>query len=304
MLKTEEYVEIFTNIMSEGFIAIDGRGIIQVYNNKAREIFGIDREYKSTHGPGRIEEGDLVILAINNLGKDDGNLSPRDLKVLGIDDDNLEKGDSLICISKYKDQDYEADYRFLKREEDKNVLVLTKVVEGCEIEVIIDFINRSMKISVDDEDHDMDYINAVGFMVVLDQKGEMKFFQSQGYTARGESINELLQGKGFRGKGDKEENFDVLGKNIFEIHKDNPTMKKLLKIAEGENITISDEFNEINGFPTICTLQAVEKNGVRLGAALRVEDITELRELVKERDRALTELDRVERELEIGRAHV
>lgn len=299
MLKSKDYVEIYTNIMSEGFIAIDDKGTIQVYNNKAREIFGIDRDYKIAHSPGRIEDGDIVILAINNLGKDDGNLGPKDLKILGIEDEDLEKGDSIVSISRYNHRKEEPRYKFLKAEEAKNILVLTEIISGCEIEVTIDFINRSMKVSVGDEDYEMDYINAIGFMVVLDSKTmTMKFFQSQGYTARGESINELLSGKKYRGKGDKEENFDVLGRNIFEIHKDNPTMKKLLKIAGGEDITISDEFNEINGFPTICTLQAVEKDGRRLGAALKVEDITELRELVKERDKALRELDRVERQLE------
>ena len=285
--------------MSEGFIAIDTKGIIQVYNNKAREIFGIDGDYEGSHPGGKIEDGDLVILAINRFGKDDGNLVKEDLEKIGVYEDDLEKGDSIIAIGSYNTEDKIEDYIYLKGQEEKNILCLSKEIQGHEIEIIIDFINRFIRVSIDNKDYTMDYINAIGFMVVLDRINlDVKFFQSQGYTARGESINELLKEKSFRAKGVKEDNFDVIGKNIFEIHKDNPTMEKLLQIAEGEDITISDEFNDINGFPTITSLQGVEKDGKRYGAALRVEDITELREIVRERDRALKELDKVEKELE------
>ena len=41
MLNENGYVEMFTNMMSEGFIVIDSQGTIQVYNNKAKDIFGI-----------------------------------------------------------------------------------------------------------------------------------------------------------------------------------------------------------------------------------------------------------------------
>lgn len=299
MFNTDEYVEIFTNIMSEGFIVIDKEGIIQVFNNKAKEIFGIDEEYKKSHQRGEIKKGDLVILATNILGKDDGNLTPESLEILGIEDDGLEQGDSLVSISRYNDKNIKADYKFIKEKEDKNILALSKEIRGREIEVVIDYINRNIRVSVDNEEYGMDYINAIGFMVILSEEDlKLKFFQSRGYTARGESIQEILNGKIYRGKGNKGEHFDVIGKNIFEIYKDNEAMEKLLKIAQGENINISDEFNEINGIPTITTLQAVEKDARRIGAALKVEDITELREIVKERDRALTELDKIERELE------
>lgn len=299
MFNLNEYVEIFTNIMSEGFIVIDKEGIIQVYNNKAKEIFGIDEQYKINHKPGKIEDGDLVILATNILGKDDGNLTRESLKILGIKDENIEQGDSLVSISRYNDKNNIADYKYLKEKEEKNILVLTKEIMGKEIEVIIDYINRGIRVSIDNEEYGMDYINAIGFMVILSKKDlKLKFFQSRGYTARRESIQDILEGKRYRGKGNKEENFNVIGKNIFEIHKDNETIEKLLKIAQGENTTISDEFNEINGIPTITTLQSVEKDNKRIGAALKVVDITEIREVKKERDRALVELNKVERELE------
>ena len=43
----------------------------------------------------------------------------------------------------------------------------------------------------------------------------MKFYQGHGYTARGESINDLLEGKEYMAKGEGTESLDVIGKGYL-----------------------------------------------------------------------------------------
>ena len=61
MFKIDDYVNQFTDIMSEGLIFIDDKGIIQIYNNKAKEIFGIINKFDYSHDSGTIEKGDIVM---------------------------------------------------------------------------------------------------------------------------------------------------------------------------------------------------------------------------------------------------
>ncbi len=68
----KSYVKTFTNMMSEGFIVIDSEGKIQIYNDKAKEIFGIKYDGKSNHDRGKLNIGDIVIIADNSVGQDDG----------------------------------------------------------------------------------------------------------------------------------------------------------------------------------------------------------------------------------------
>ncbi len=101
----------------------------------------------------------------------------------------------------------------------------------------------------------MDYINAIGHMVVLDKDTKnMRFYQSQGYTVRKESINDLLKGGEFRGKGKYSEDLDVIGEDIFEIHKSDSIIDEFYKVAQGKDIVYEDKYEQINGIPTICTL--------------------------------------------------
>lgn len=98
-------------------------------------------------------------------------------------------------------------------------------------------------------------------------------------------------------KGENSEFLNVIGKNVFEIHKGCKTIKEFYDVAKGENISYIDEFKEINGFPTMCTLMPVDKGGERIGAALKVEDISEIKKVIRERDEALFNLEKVEKEL-------
>lgn len=86
MFKSAEHLELFTDMMSEGFIVIDSNGTIQIYNNKAKEIFGILHNQQISHPKGKIKEGDIVIIGDNAVGKDDGCLDAESLEYIGIHD--------------------------------------------------------------------------------------------------------------------------------------------------------------------------------------------------------------------------
>jgi len=297
--RSENFVKTFTDMMSEGFIVIDNKGKIQVYNRKAKEIFGISNTLHIKHQKGKIEAGDIVIIGDNAIGQDDGNLQGKSLKVIGIKNSNIKEGDSIIAIGTYKEEgSFEPMLKHLKKDHNEEVLELETTIRGVYIKAKIDFVNRLISIQVDDKEYKMAYINAIGHMVVLDgQTMEMKFYQGHGYTARGESINDLLEGKEYMAKGEGTESLDVIGKDIFEIHKSDYMIQQFYNVAKGENITYIDKFEEINGYPTMCTLLPVEEDGKRIGAALKVEDISQIKKIIAERDHAIRQLEKAENQL-------
>ena len=300
---TDEKVNMFTDMMSEGLMVLDNNGIIQVYNQKAKEIFGIVNNEQLCHDQGKIQVGDIVIIGDNNLGIDDGNLNARKLRSLGLYEENLEKGDSLIAIGTYGNKDIPPEYIYLKSGHREKTLKLDTIYSGVEIGVIIDFVNKIITIKVNEEKYTMGYIRAIGHMVILDgNTSEMRFYQSNGYTARNESISEILAKNTYRAKGENSEILNVIHKDIFEIHKGSSTIKEFYHVAKGKDLTYKNEFKEINGFPTICSLIPIDKDGIRIGAALKVEDISQIRDALKERDKALHELEKVEKELIEGKA--
>ena len=297
--KSENFVKMFTDMMSEGFIVIDKEGKIQVYNRKAKEIFGISNISQIKHQSGRLRAGDIVIIGDNSIGQDDGNLTGQSLKVIGIKNTNIEEGDSIIAIGTYKRAgDFEPILKLLKKGHNEEVLEVETTIKRVYIKAKIEFVNKIISIQVDNKEYKMTYINAIGHMVVLDGKTmEMKFYQTYGYTARGESINDLLKGREYMAKGAGTESLDVIGKDIFEIHKSDYMIQQFYNVARGENVTYVDKFEEINGYPTMCTLLPVEENGKRIGAALKVEDISQIKKIIAERDQAIRELEEAEYKL-------
>lgn len=299
MYNPDSLIRKFTDMMSEGFIFIDNKGIIQIYNTKAKEIFCIEQNYDINHQAGKIENGDIVIIGDNSIGKDDGELSPEILKCMGIADHRIQLGDAIIAVGVYNsNKSIKPVYNIAKPDHTLSTLELNCIYDGLNISGCIDFKNKNIRLSVNGEDYIVDYINYIGHIVIIDSKNKkMKFYQKHGYTAKGESICDLLKGRRYRAKGEVAENFDVIGKNIFEIHKGGNTVKEFLAAASGKDICYSSEFKEINGKPTICTLLPVNKDNKRVGAVLKIDDISEIKKVIRERDEALNYLNQIERKL-------
>jgi len=293
MFMDMDYINQFTDMMSEGFIFIDNNGKIQIYNKKAKEVFGVINNEGKGHEAGKILKGDIVIIADNNLGRDDGGLTPKDLKVIGIDDPNIDIGDPVIAVGVYKDENISPILKYTKdyREE---LMELNTVFLGVNIDAQIDFAGKAINISVNGENFEIEYINALGHIVVLDGKRKnVKFYQAKGYTIRRESIFDLFMGKDYMAKGENLE-VDVIGKDIFDIHGYVPAIKDFYEAAKGEDMSFKDKFIEINGRPTLCSLEPVNKKGKRVGALLKVKDISELKTIIEERNEALLRLEEIQ----------
>lgn len=299
MFNKDGFVRKFTDMMSEGFIFIDNKGSIQIYNNKAKEIFGINHNNEISHKQGRIQRGDIVIIGNNNIGKDDGGFTPQDISCLGIYDDNIQTGDAIVAVGVFQEEKANLPiYKYLSNLGNVKELNLSTNILDMDISSVIDFKNKEINIYVNEDKYSMTYINSIGHIVVLDGKTkDLKFYQTHGYTARGEELNNLLQGKEYRAKGENSEHFNVIGKNIFEIHNGGTTIEEFYKAATKEDISYENEFKEINGRPTICTLTPVAIDGERKGAVLKVEDISEIKKAISERDEALLNLEKMERRL-------
>lgn len=283
-----EYAKIFTNMMSEGFIFIDSNGSISLYNDSAKEIFGLINRSKIHHESGKLEKGDIVIIGNNEMGADDGNMDEESLKLLGLEQGDISEGDAFLLISEYKGKNIANIVG--KKYSEKLKLVDDSL--QMEIEGSIDFDQQRVSIVVEGDKFHMDYINAIGHMVILDGESKsLKFYQTNGYTARRESIGDLLRGASFKGKGLEGEELDVIGKNIFEIHRSESIIEDFFNVAKGRNIQYRDKYEVINGYPTLCTLNPVDEKGERIGAALKVEDISKIERVIRERDKILKELE-------------
>lgn len=300
MFAGDHLTKQFTDIMSEGFIFIDNKGIIQIYNNRAKEIFGIEHYDEFSHGAGKIEKGDIVIIGDNSIGKDDGGLSAETLECLGIRDKNIEFGDAFIAVGRYMDEGATPPVcKHIKNDGYTYGLEIDCTYDGVNIAASIDFLTRNITLSANENKFVLKYITCIGHMLVLDPTGNtVKFYQTFGYTTRGESINDLLNGKTFRAKGKGSELFDVIGKELFEIHNENLPIIEFYDAATGKDIRYLNQFKEINGIPTICSLFPVDKAGVREGAVLKIEDISEIEKIIKERDGAFEKLLLMEKQLD------
>ncbi|MCT4594170.1 MAG: sigma 54-interacting transcriptional regulator [Anaeromicrobium sp.] len=290
-----DFIRQFAHVISEGFIFIDSKGTIELYNDKAKSIFGILNNSSISHDSGKIEKGDIVIIVDNSLGKDDGYLSRKDLGKIGIKDEKITSGSAFIGIGKYEEND--SQYIYEKNRENLEVLNLKEEFHGLDIECEIDFLDKYVNIIVNKMEFKLSYIYAIGHMVVIDPiSHKVKFCQNRGYTAKGESVKELLDGKKFLGKGKNQQSFSVIGKNIYDVH-ESPLIDKFYKVAQGEKITYKNKSIEINGIPTRCSIYPIDYENKPSGAALKVEDTSLIKKIMKERDEAIDNLERMERVL-------
>lgn len=286
----------FTDEVNEGLIFIDSKGKIQLYNKRAKEIFGIIYDQGVGHPKGFIKEGDIVIIADNDLGQDDGELTPTDLSYIGIKDKNIELGDAIIGVGVYKDNKINPIYKVSKEAINNETLTMNTEFLNNNIKIKIDFSNKEIIIEINDRVYSMEYMKAVGHMVIIDRNNsDIKFYQAKGYTIRKESIHDIFLGNEFMEKGKDSKLVDVIGKNIFEVHGYIPEIKDFLKSAKGEDISFEDRFIEINGRPTSCTLIPINLSSQRIGSLLKVEDISEIRRLIKERDEALIKIENMKK---------
>jgi len=298
VLMGEALNEILDNI-SQGVIVIDTEGIITTYNKKAKEIFGIFESTKISHKSDKLKKDDLVFIVDNKVGEDDGELDYKSFEKIGIYDKNLKKGDSILAFGIYKSSNNHVNenYKIIEVSDQSGEVYLDGVYRGLKYRLSIDYSKKILGININDTIYSMNYRYAVGHMVII-RNNELVFYQSKGYTARNESLRYILEERVFREKGKNAQAINPIGDFIFNVHERNNEMDKFYRCATKEDNIVTNEFMNINGIATLSSIIPLYSEENKIGAILRVEDITELKEVIEERNVLLKNLKRTEKLLE------
>ena len=224
--------------MNAGYIYVDNDGIIGDFSELAKEILGIKTSGHQKHDVGRIEPGDIVIFADNDLGNDDM-MRPIDMKCLNISDKGINQGDIVLAIGRYKDKSAKPVYKTFSSYVPETLISLKTKIDKLEISVSLDCESRSIKVTVAGEVYGMDYLESVGHLVVLDGKTkEVKFFQAKGYGYRGEEAGELLRGKGYQSKNIEDKSTELVptvGMSAGEVLRGKGFQHELATILNAED---------------------------------------------------------------------
>ncbi|WP_073049563.1 sigma 54-interacting transcriptional regulator [Dethiosulfatibacter aminovorans] len=287
--------------LSEGIVLIDSEERIQLINNAAREIFGFMDTGTIDHPEGKLEEGDIVCIATNSLGADDGYLNAEVLRKLGFRG-KIEYGHSFVIAGKYLFEDM--DPYCIHEHVYSDIQDYSIEFENIFFNVVIDDIDKYIEIGYGEESYRLDYFYAISNMIVVDGKtGKLKFVQSLGYTSRKETPRELLEGNPFRGKGRYYRLRELIGRKISEVFQPNSTMEALGKVAGGEAVDYVKKFDKFNNMPTLCSIKPIDGGKIK-GAILIVENLSNIERAMKEKDYVLTQLNKLQKSIGSGSGFV
>ncbi len=297
LIKSEE-VERLVGQMDSGLIYIDSDYKIQMFNEKAKEIVGLKLNNIGSHSAGKIDQGDIVIIANNHLGGDDGDLTCQDLERINIKDKNIKQGDILLAISVYGNTNIEPVYKYIRGNQLKDIFSLEKNYLGNQIRASIDRENKKMEIEVNSKVFTLQYFQTIGHIVIIDgSNGDIKFFQEKGYSIRKEEIGTLLRGSSFLGKDNKSPSPDVRGSDFMEMFEDSEITKNLASYFNKESDILSNGLYYLNKRLVYCSFYVHPENAQIKGVYLLIRDGSELEDYLIDRN---TILEQVEKKLRYG----
>lgn len=288
-------LKALTDALDTGLLVVDKNEEILVFNRMAKEITGILFDNSFEHPGGSLKEGDLVIIADTSLGGDDGNLSLKELKKIGILDQRIEKGDMLVAIGTYGGQD--ASVKFVKNSSSLDQISIEKNLGGLKVKAKILARPQLLGIDVDDESYEANYMHSFGHMVVLDPDGKLKFVQAKGYSYRGEGIGELLRGKAYSEKKHHQE-LDILGKKLSEVFDQGAFRSDIKALLQGEERSIKSKLYAVQQRQIICTMNFCDEEALQ-GVVVSIQDASQLQNLLQERNQILVELEESLRKKEV-----
>lgn len=297
----------------EELFETDHKGVIYVkedrtigsYSTCAKRITGILLEGDQQHPSGQLEEGDIVIIADNELGNDD-EMSAEKLKSIGIADPNIQKGDALLAVGVYHNKKFHPQYKFIKGYNPNARFELSVNYQGFKIVSSIDFASHTSEISVDNEAYTMSYFESIGHMVVISgTQQKVKFFQARGYGLREEEIGRLLAGKPYLPKAGAEGGMDLLptvGKNLERILYGDTILKVIDQLFAQQDGCSEKGIYEIHKRPIYCVMTRVLKNSEKDGVYLTLQDASLLSEVRGERDGIIRMLEQQQKKKARDRA--
>lgn len=294
-------IELLMDNMNQGIVYVDTEKKIQICNMKAKEITGIVINSHASHDDGRIAEGDIVIIADNKLGDDDGNLGADELTMMNINDKNIREGDMVVAVGVYKNKRIEPEYKYLRAHQGTMSLKLDVNYYGFHIVASIDTENHETAININDMLYRLDYFSSVGNMVVLDgTTGDVKFFQAKGYSTRGEDAGNLLRGQAYYKKTTEDADIDVVGKKFLDFFDESQLTERLFAVLDGQGEEIKNHLYEINKRPFICNIVPWSNpdNHSVAGVFLLIQDAEQLESLLDERNEILRQMEATNEEIQ------
>lgn len=281
--------EILADALEEGLILVDQEERIRTFNRRAKEIMGVIYDINFMHPQGKLERGDIVLIADNALGVDDGKLEAKDLELLGIYDQRIRKNSALLVLGVYGED--EASYKFFHEDTPMEQLSLEARIRGFDLRASILSSAKILRLEVEDRTFDVGYMHSFGHMVVLDSKGKLKFAQSKGYSYRKEGIGELLRGASYQAKSAKEEGQGSQGYQAEELFGRGVFLNSLRELLEGKKKKISARLFEVHQRQIVASLSSLELEGGRY-VAVNLRDASKLRDLLEERNQILSALEK------------
>ena len=247
-------MDILQNVMdssSHAMFTMDRQGIVTHINQQAKERFGLFNHSLYAHSAGRLEPGDLVILATTAMGADDGNLTPEDLAVIGIRDPRLRPNDILAAVGVYKGPGVKPVYKYLRGGESVG-LHLDVTFQGVPISVHIG--DKQVAVEVREKVYSITYFVSICQAVILDHRTrQVKFWEEKGYSARKEGLGSLLRGSTYIAKSPDQE-ICVVGYHFKDFFEGELFEEHLRQVLDGQAPGFSDVAYEINGFALLASI--------------------------------------------------
>ncbi len=309
-------IELLMDSMNQGIMFLDSAMTIQHCNHLAKQITGIVFETQGSHEAGQISEGDIVIIADNKLGDDDGNLTGKDLETLNIHDKGIREGDMLVAVGVYKNKKIEPEYKYTHGHHMNTPLKLDVNYFGFHIVAEIDTEKRQNTIHVNENTYKLSYFHSIGNVVVIDgTTGNIKFFQAIGYGVRNEEIGRLLREESWAAKKADSADIDVTGRPFLELFDESALSDCIRAIMAGSQNQVINQLYEINKRPLICNVvpwngeedperyleagefvTSLEKKGLPTGVFLLIRDTQNLENMLNERNEIIRQLEAHEKE--------
>lgn len=291
-----DILESLLNTSSHAIFALDQDGIITHINRNAKEQFGLFNHSQGSHPAGRLEKGDLVIVATTAMGADDGGLQQEDLGVLGIHDRKLQPGDMLAAVGCYQaEEPVRPVYKFLRRA-DADSLHLSTEWNGTPVEVSLG--DHQADVTVGETTYSISYFLSICQVVVLDgTSGQVKFWEEKGYSARKEGAGNLLRGASFEAKGAQRE-IHVVGYYFREFFEGELFEKNLRQVLDGVVDRYVEQEYDINGYALIASILPVQEDGQIRGAIVKFRRFEDIRTTILERNTAITAAEHKYREVD------
>ena len=296
MVKSEiKAIELLMDNLNQGLVYVDKDGKIQSCNRKAKEMTGIVIKSLSEHEEGSILPGDIVVIADNEIGGDDGNLTMEDLEHLNIKATDIQKGDMIVAVGVYDNKNIEAEYKYLRGYQPNVELKLDVTYCGFHVEASIDTNKKQTIVAVNRFKHTLDYFHNTGNIAVVDgATGDLKFFQERGYSTRDEDLAKLLRGQKYSAKKNEVADIDITGRHFLDLFDESEMTDKMFTLLRGEGGAVHNRFYEINKRPFVCDIipwKKADKYDIE-GVYLVIRNAENLQELIDTRNEIIRQAEK------------